>query len=83
MPKRPDARRIDAVNNPNYRGIGGNPSVEIGKFVMGYGLFPSAFVLNFVCIREIMDRHKERLQTACQESKVCSRKILKKRRIKR
>lgn len=49
VPKRPDAKRSEAISNPNYRGIGGNPSVEIGKFVMGYGLFPSAFVLNFVC----------------------------------
>eukprot|EP00826_Nyctotherus_ovalis_P035068 TRINITY_DN2977_c0_g1_i1.p1 TRINITY_DN2977_c0_g1~~TRINITY_DN2977_c0_g1_i1.p1 ORF type:complete len:202 (+),score=36.41 TRINITY_DN2977_c0_g1_i1:48-608(+) len=47
LPKRPEAKRAPATANPNYRGIGGNPSVEIGKFVMGYGLFPSAFVLNF------------------------------------
>ena len=48
VPKRPEAKRAPASSNPNYRGLGGNPSVEIGKFVMGYGLFPSAFILNFV-----------------------------------
>ena len=50
IPKRPDARRSQNMLNREYRNE--NNTIEIGKFVMGYGLFPSCFVLNFVFIYE-------------------------------